>query len=86
MTDVKRQTVAQRLAALSPQQRRLLELELEEHGIEVSRLAIIRRSDRGGPVAQSFAQQRLYFLEQLEPGHAANHIVTHRRVRGATGA
>ncbi|RKH68628.1 non-ribosomal peptide synthetase, partial [Corallococcus llansteffanensis] len=40
------------------------------------------RADRSGPLPLSFAQQRLWFLEQLEPGSSTYHIHTPLRLQG----
>ena len=43
----------------------------------------VRRPEADGtPVPLSFAQQRLWFLEQLTPGTAAYHLPAARRIRG----
>jgi amino acid adenylation domain-containing protein len=62
-------------AVLSPEEKR-------------ARLAELLRQ-RAGPVRQfplSFAQQRLWFLDRLEPGNAAYNIVSALRMRGPLDA
>src|SRR6185436_18789158 len=72
------------LAGLSPQRRRLLDLLMQQEPAEpVSRSAAIprRTTDNGLPL--SFAQQRLWFLEQLDPGNTAYVIDTALRLSGS---
>ncbi len=76
------------LEGLSERQRRLLELMLKrqaaasaEDGARQRRPAITRRSGTG-PAALSYAQQRLWFIEQLQPGTAAYNIPAGVRLRG----
>jgi amino acid adenylation domain-containing protein len=59
---------AHRITALSAKQRELLELRLKRQGIDASALPILPRSDEGNRFPLSFAQERLWFLDQLAPG------------------
>jgi amino acid adenylation domain-containing protein/non-ribosomal peptide synthase protein (TIGR01720 family) len=68
-------TFFQRMAALSPEQRALLELQLRKKGIQVPNASGIPRSiPRRNPYPPeaplSFAQQRLWFLDQFQPNSA----------------
>ncbi len=51
-----------------------------QHGIEMPPLE--RRAERAGRAALSFAQQRLWFLDQLEPGSATYNVPMAVRLRG----
>ena len=43
------------------------------------------RTERGEGLPLSFAQQRLWFLGQMEGGSAAYHLPLRMRMRGAPG-
>jgi amino acid adenylation domain-containing protein/non-ribosomal peptide synthase protein (TIGR01720 family) len=60
--------VSERLAGLSPEKRKLLELLLKDEGVDPSRLPIARRGGERQAWPLSFGQERLWFLDQLEPG------------------
>lgn len=59
--------LVQRIARLSPAKRQLLELRLRQHGLSLPTSTLIPRRTTPGPWPLSFAQQRLWFLNQLEP-------------------
>ena len=78
----------QRLASLPPEKRKLLELRLRKEGIAAERRPVgpppvpRRDPDDPGPYPLSFGQQRLWFIEQLNPGSAAYNIPFAGRLRG----
>jgi amino acid adenylation domain-containing protein len=77
--------VASAAESLSARQRRLLELmqrERRQAAPAAGAPAIPRRPPGAEPVL-SFGQQRLWFLEQLQPGSAAYHVPGAVRIRGA---
>ena len=77
-----------RLASLPPEKRKLLELRLRKEGLSAERRPsgpppVPRRDpDDPGPYPLSFGQQRLWFIEQLNPGSAAYNIPFAGRLRG----
>src|SRR5215207_3503591 len=60
---------------LSAQRRALLEALLSEQGINSPVAEKIPRREDGGPAPLSFAQQRLWFFDQFEPGNPAYNVV-----------
>jgi amino acid adenylation domain-containing protein/non-ribosomal peptide synthase protein (TIGR01720 family) len=62
--------LAQRIANLSTEKRALLALRLKQQGNGFNVLPL------------SFAQERLWFLDQLDPGNAAYHITVAVRLKG----
>src|ERR1051326_7643169 len=71
-----------RIAGLSPEKRALLELRLRRSPASTKpESAITVRGERSSARA-SFAQQRLWFLEQLEPGQAAYNVPRAIRLSG----
>jgi hypothetical protein len=65
---------ARRIAALSPEQREMLRLRLRQDGADAARIPSAPRAEGRNSFVLSFAQQRLWFLEQLEPGTAAYNL------------
>jgi aspartate racemase len=68
---------------LSPERRRLLERLLGEEAAETHRPSrLIPRGTNSGPLPLSFAQQRFWFINQLEPESAAYNTPAAVRLRG----
>jgi hypothetical protein len=67
---------------LSATKRALLEKRLAGRASREADEQTIRPSRRNGPVPLSFAQQRLWFLDQLEPGLVAYNIPAAVRLLG----
>jgi amino acid adenylation domain-containing protein len=74
----------ERLAHLSPAKRRLL-LKMRREQAEADPRRIPRRAP-GAPAPLSFAQQRLWFIDQLQPGSTAYNVPAALRLRGALDA
>jgi amino acid adenylation domain-containing protein len=69
-------------ASVSAEELELLELLLEDEGFELSRPQPILASGARDDLPLSFAQQRLWFLDRLEPGSAAYNIPAAVRLTG----
>lgn len=66
----------------SQQQKALLEKLLREEGLAVTLPKAVNRRDGSNRYPLSFAQERLWFLDQLEPGHAFYNIPVAVRLVG----
>ena len=75
--------LTKRLERLSPAKRALLELRLRQQDSQGVGHAAIPRRSTGASAPLSFAQQRLWFLHQLEPESAAYNEATAIRLEGS---
>ena len=72
-----------RIAGLSPAKREILRRRIQERaGSAEPARAITPRTNRG-PASASFAQQRLWFLQQLEPGDPSYNVPRAIRMTGS---
>ena len=72
----------ERIASLSPAKRALLEKRLQEKLSESSRLQQIPRRPEQGLLPLSFAQQRLWFLDRMEPGSSFYNVARALSIAG----
>ncbi|HKH43205.1 MAG TPA: amino acid adenylation domain-containing protein [Thermoanaerobaculia bacterium] len=78
---MERNEIAARLAGLSPAKRALLEKRRRGEAAATQAFTIGRRPD-AGPAPLSFSQQRMWFLDQLEPGGSAYNLRVLLRLSG----
>ncbi len=78
-------SAGERLSTFSKSRTKLLKLLLEERSKQTERIRPYPRGDRTGPVRlpASWAQQRLWFIDQLEGGSPAYNIGVAVRLRGS---
>lgn len=74
--------LSQQLAELSPQKRELLRQQLRHKRNGLAPSPILPRPDGMTVLPLSFAQQRLWFLDRLEPGSSVYNIPAGLRLRG----
>src|SRR5436309_729912 len=78
----KSETLTRRLAHLSPAQRALVEKRLRGGSSSAGRPQIARRDDEQKLIPLSFAQQRLWLMDQLMPGTPAYNVPSALRLKG----
>ncbi|MCU1728676.1 amino acid adenylation domain-containing protein [Pseudomonas sp. 7P_10.2_Bac1] len=74
--------IANRFASLAPHQRREFLQKMHEQGVSFGQLPIPATAPQDAPCELSYAQQRQWFLWQLDPQSAAYHIPAALRLRG----
>lgn len=77
-----KQSASQAIAALSLEKRQLFDLLLKQRKLGNASLSHIPIGQENDPAPLSFPQQRLWFLEQWEPGTAAYNISAAIRLSG----
>ncbi|PXW79655.1 condensation domain-containing protein, partial [Nitrosomonas sp. Nm84] len=71
--ELNKQDIAERFSALSLDKQKTFLKALKERGIDFSLLPIVRQSSENHPIL-SYAQQRHWFLWQLDPQSTAYHL------------
>ena len=74
--------IYEQIANLSPEKRAVFEKMLIEEGVDLAQMPILPRTNNSVGAPLSFAQQRLWFLDQLEPGNPLYNICSPVRIRG----
>ncbi|ARV58502.1 non-ribosomal peptide synthetase [Nostocales cyanobacterium HT-58-2] len=74
--------ISKKIVALSPANRVPLKLELKNKSADVKRQQTIPKRTDYEPAPLSFAQQRLWFLAQMETNDSAYHIVKAWKLQG----
>ena len=77
-----KQDISQQIANLSPKQRALLEKRLQQKKIKRPSSSIIPKRQPSDIIPLSFAQQRLWFIQQLEPDNNSYNVPSSFRIKG----
>ncbi|MEM9976605.1 MAG: condensation domain-containing protein, partial [Cyanobacteria bacterium P01_D01_bin.2] len=72
----------QQLSKLTPEQRALFEKKLAEQGLQAPKASTIPQRAPGQVIPLSFAQQRLWFVQQLDPQNTAYNVASVLKLQG----
>ena len=72
----------ERMELLTPEKRTRIRELLQQKGLATTRPAMIPRRGDTEPCAMSMGQQRLWFLNRLDPGNPVYNISRALRIRG----
>src|SRR4051812_20043068 len=77
--------ISERISALTPEQRALFEARLKRQGLHVPGVQTIprRKEMDSATCPASIDQERLWFIDQLQPGNTAYNIFNASRIRGS---
>src|SRR5438094_7305358 len=75
--------ISLRIRQLSPEQKALLLRRVKKHRVLAPSQPAIPRRTITSPCPLSYSQQRLWFLDQLEPGNSAYNVYRAVRLTGA---
>lgn len=76
------EAISKRIAELPPERRAVLERLLKDEGVSAPPLSTLPPRRDTDVVPLSFTQQRLWFLDQLEPGNPAYNMTLNLRLTG----
>jgi amino acid adenylation domain-containing protein len=75
-------SIAKRIAALSPEQRILFERQLKKKGLNNLQTQVIPKRKAANCLPLSFSQARLWFLDQVQPGNPFYNLAAIVRLEG----
>jgi len=75
-------TVAERISALSPERRELFEAQLKKRGLDALQTVPIARRKEYNFCPLSIDQERLWVIDQMDPGSSAYNVYTAIRLKG----
>lgn len=74
--------ISQQIANLSPEHRTLFEKRLKQKGLKRPKTETIPRRKESNTLPLSFAQARLWFVQQLDPGNSSYNVPSALHLKG----